>query len=88
MPRAGTRAVKPQGNPKANLKRYTMLAHGCHLLDLARCLCGPITEVQARHREKYGALSWFVDVEFENRALGHPDLTLSVRMGWHEGFQI
>lgn len=58
------------------------------VLDLARYLCGPITEVQARHREKYGALSWFVDVEFENRALGHPDLTLSVRMGWHEGFQI
>ena len=88
MPRTGTRSVKPQGNPKANLKRYNMLAHGCHLLDLARYLCGPIVEVHARHREKYGAMSWFVDVEFENRALGHLDLTFSVRMDWHEGFQI
>ena len=88
MPRTGTRAVKPQGDPKANLRRYNMLAHGCHLLDLARYLCGPIVEVRARHREKYGAMSWFVDLEFENRALGHLDLTLSVRMDWHEGFQI
>jgi predicted dehydrogenase len=88
MPRAGTKPIKPQGNPKADLKRYNMLAHGCHLLDLARYLCGPIVEVHARHREKYGAMSWFVDLEFENRALGHLDLTLSVRMDWHEGFQI
>ncbi len=88
MARTGTRAMKPAGNPKANLRRYNMLAHGCHLLDLARYLCGPITEVHARHREKYGAMSWFIDVEFENRALGHLDLTLSVRMDWHEGFQI
>ncbi|MBI1171826.1 gfo/Idh/MocA family oxidoreductase [bacterium] len=88
MPRIGTRAVKPQGDPKANLQRYNMLAHGCHLLDLARYLCGPLLSVQARYREKYGAMSWFVDVEFQNRALGHLDLTLAVRMDWHEGFQI
>lgn len=88
MPRSGSRVLKPSGNPKADLKRYNMLAHGCHLLDLARYLCGPIVEVQARLREKYGAMSWFVDLEFENRALGHLDLTLAVRMDWHEGFQI
>ena len=88
MPRTGSRAIKPSENPKANLRRYNMLAHGCHLLDLARYLSGPIVEVHARHREKYGAMSWFIDVEFENRALGHLDLTLAVRMDWHEGFQI
>jgi predicted dehydrogenase len=88
VPRTGSRAIKPSENPKANLRRYNMLAHGCHLLDLARYLSGPIVEVHARHREKYGAMSWFIDVEFENRALGHLDLTLAVRMDWHEGFQI
>ena len=88
VPRTGARAVKPAGNPKANLERYNMLAHGCHILDLARYLGGPILQVQARHREKYGAMSWFIDLEFESRALGHLDLTLAVRMDWHEGFQI
>ena len=31
---------------------------------------------------------WFVDVEFASGALGHLDLTVAVRMDWHEGFQI
>ena len=31
---------------------------------------------------------WFVDVDFANGALGHLDLTVAVRMDWHEGFQI
>ena len=31
---------------------------------------------------------WFVDVEYANGAIGHLDLTVAVRMGWHEGFQI
>jgi predicted dehydrogenase len=29
-----------------------------------------------------------VEVEFSNGALGHLDLTVAVRMDWHEGFQI
>ena len=33
-------------------------------------------------------MCWFVDVDFESGALGHLDLTLQVRMDWHEGFQI
>ena len=32
---------KPSGNPKADLRRYYMLAHGSHLVDTARWLCGP-----------------------------------------------
>jgi predicted dehydrogenase len=29
-----------------------------------------------------------VSVAFANRALGHLDMTIPVRMDWHEGFQI
>jgi predicted dehydrogenase len=88
MPHFGANALKPQGNPKSNLRQYYMLAHGSHLVDLARWLAGPITSVQTRILERYGSMCWFVDVEFENGALGHLDLTLQVRMDWHEGFQI
>src|SRR3954451_7440628 len=40
-------------------------------------------------RQVDGAMwCWFVDVEFASGALGHLDLTVAVRMDWHEGFQI
>ena len=81
-------ARKPTGNPKADLKRYYMLAHGCHLLDLARYLAGPITAVRAKLSERGGMRCWFVDTEFASGALGHLDLTVAVRMDWHEGLQI
>ncbi|XKM43756.1 Gfo/Idh/MocA family protein (plasmid) [Rhizobium ruizarguesonis] len=81
-------AKKPSGNPKADLQRYYMLAHGSHLLDTARYFAGEITEVDARLRERFGAYCWFVDVAFKNGVIGHLDLTISVRMDWHEGFQI
>ena len=79
---------RPAEDPKADLQRYYMLAHGCHLLDTARYLAGPLVAVQARFSERYGARCWFVDVEFERGALGHLDLTVAVRMDWHEGFQV
>ncbi|MEO6608790.1 MAG: Gfo/Idh/MocA family oxidoreductase [Aestuariivirga sp.] len=88
MPRLGKASVKPSGDPKANKQRYYMLAHGSHLVDLARYLAGPITAVSARLGEKFGAYCWFVDTEFANGTLGHLDLTVSVRMDWSEGFQI
>lgn len=81
-------AKKPAGNPKADLRRYYMLAHGSHLLDTARYFAGEIVEVEARLRERFGAYCWFVDVAFANGVIGHLDLTISVRMDWHEGFQI
>lgn len=81
-------ARKPATNPKADLRRYFMLAHGCHLLDTARYLCGDIVEVEARLSERFGAYCWFVDVTFANGTLGHLDLTVAVRMDWHEGFQL
>ena len=81
-------ARRPPDNPKADLRRYFMLAHGSHLVDTARYLGGDIVEVEARLRERFGAYCWFVDVAFASGALGHLDLTVAVRMDWHEGFQI
>jgi predicted dehydrogenase len=81
-------AKKPSENPKADLDRYYMLAHGSHLVDTARYFAGAIAEVQARLLNRAGVRTWFVDVAFENGTLGHLDLTVAVRMDWHEGFQI
>jgi predicted dehydrogenase len=88
VPRFGAKALKPKGDPKANRAQYYMLAHGCHLADLARYLSGPITAVRARLSERFGAYCWFVETEFANGTLGHLDLTVAVRMDWFEGFQI
>jgi predicted dehydrogenase len=79
---------RPAEDPKADLRRYMMLAHGSHLVDIARFLAGDIVAVEARLRERFGARCWFVDVDFKNGALGHLDLTVAVRMDWHEGFQV
>lgn len=85
---ASANARKPSTNPKADLRRYYMLAHGCHLIDTARYFAGDILSVEARLSERAGIWCWFVDVEFASGALGHLDLTVQVRMDWHEGFQI
>ena len=79
---------KPGADPKANKGRYFMLAHGSHLIDTAMFLGGRIEAVRGRRLEKFGAYSWFVEVAFASGALGHLDLTVAVRMDWHEGFQI
>ena len=88
LPRQGSRAMKPAGDPKADRDRYDMLAHGSHLVDLARFLGGPIRSVRARRRERFGARCWFIDVEFATGAMGHLDLTVAIRGDWSEGFEI
>lgn len=88
LAQSGANALRPEGDQKADKHRYNMLAHGSHLVDLARYLGGPIRSVQTRLLNRYGSMCWFVDVDFESGALGHLDLTLQVRMDWHEGFQI
>ncbi|MBH1974490.1 MAG: Gfo/Idh/MocA family oxidoreductase [Rhodobacteraceae bacterium] len=88
LPITSAQARKPSGNPKADLRQYFMLAHGSHLVDTARFFCGEITAVRARLAERFGAYCWFVETEFANGALGHLDLTVAVRMDWHEGFQL
>ena len=79
---------RPAQDPKADLARYYMLAHGSHLIDTARYFSGDIVAVQARLSREGGMYCWFVDVEFASGTLGHLDLTVAVRMDWHEGFQI
>ncbi|HVY99098.1 MAG TPA: Gfo/Idh/MocA family oxidoreductase [Dongiaceae bacterium] len=79
---------RPERDPKADLQQYMMLAHGSHLVDMARFLAGEIEAVEARYLERFGARCWFVDVSFANGTLGHLDLTVAVRMDWHEGFQL
>jgi predicted dehydrogenase len=88
LPVRSAKARKPSGDPKADKQSYFMLAHGSHLVDLMRHLAGEITSVSARLSEKFGAYCWFVEVEFANGTLGHMDLTVAVRMDWHEGFQM
>ena len=44
--------------------------------------------VQARLVQKFGAYCWFVAIEFADGSVGHLDLTMAVRMDWHEGFQV
>ncbi len=81
-------AKRPPVDPKADLERYYVLAHGCHLLDTARYLGGEIVELEARQLRRFDAYCWFIDVSFASGALGHLDLTVAVRMDWHEGFQV
>lgn len=83
-----TSAKRPPGNPKANRESYYLLGHGSHLVDTARFLGGEITRVHAKLAQKYDAYCWFVAIDFADGSVGHLDLTLTVRMGWHEGFQI
>ncbi len=88
LPILSAQARKPTANPKADLRRYYMLAHGSHLVDTARFLCGDLVEVNARLNERFGAYSWFVDVSFANGCMGHLDLTVAVRDDWHEGLTL
>jgi len=88
IPVTSTHARRPAGNPKADKRRYYLLGHGSHLVDTARFLGGEIVRVQARLVEKFGAYCWFVAAEFADGSVGHLDLTMSVRMDWHEGFQV
>ncbi|HXZ04826.1 MAG TPA: Gfo/Idh/MocA family oxidoreductase [Ktedonobacteraceae bacterium] len=82
------KARRPEGNPKADKNRYYLLTHGSHLFDTARFLGGEMKSLQARLVEKFGAYCWFVAVEFADGSAGHLDLTIAVRMDWHEGFQV
>jgi predicted dehydrogenase len=81
-------AKRPEGNPRAEKRRYFLLTHASHLVDSARFLGGEIVSVRARLSEKFGAYCWFVEVEFANGALGHLDLTIPIRGDFEEGFHI
>jgi predicted dehydrogenase len=88
IPVTSAKAKRPEGDPKADRRRYYLMAHGSHLLDTARFLGGEIASIRARLVEKFGARCWFAEVEFADGSVGHLDLTIAVRMDWHEGFQV
>jgi predicted dehydrogenase len=81
-------AIRPAGNPKADRRRYFMLGHGSHLVDLARFLGGEILSVRAQLVEKFGAYCWFASIDFASGAVGHLDLTIAVRGDFEGGFRI
>lgn len=88
IPLASAQARKPEGNPKADKRRYFILTHASHLVDTARFFGGEIASLRARLREKFGAYCWFIDIEFGSGALGHLDLSIPVRGDFEEGFRI
>ncbi len=88
IPLTSSAARKPEGNPKADKRRYFLLTHASHLVDTARFFGGEIANLRARLREKYGAFCWFVEVEFASGALGHLDLMIPARGDFEEGFRI
>ncbi len=81
-------AIKPSGSPKSDRRRYNMLGHGSHLVDLARFLGGEIANVRAQLVEKFGAYCWFASVDFTSGTVGHLDLTIAVRGDFEGGFRI
>ena len=85
---SSSRTRRPDGNPKADKRRYFLLTHGSHLVDSARFLGGEMVSVRARLSETFGAFCWFVEIEFANGALGHLDLTIPICGDFEEGFQI
>jgi predicted dehydrogenase len=85
---ASAAALRPEGNPKADKRRYFLLTHGSHLVDTARFLGGEIAAVRARLLQRAGAWCWFVEVAFADGGLGHLELLVAVRGDWEEGFQL
>jgi predicted dehydrogenase len=65
-----------------------MLAHGSHLVDMARLLGGALVSVQAQLVEKFGAYCWFASVDMHDGSVGHLDLTVTIRGDFEEGFRI
>ncbi len=88
IPIGSAQALRPEGDPKADRRRYYLLTHGSHLVDTARFLGGPIAAVRARLLERFGSFCWFIAVDFEDGSLGHLDLQIPVRGDFQEGFQV
>ncbi len=81
-------AKRPAGKPKADKRRYFLLAHGSHLVDTTRFLAGELVSVRARLVEKFGAYCLFASVDLANGSVGHLDLTITVRGDFEEGFRV
>ncbi len=88
IPFTSPQAKRPEGNPKADKRRYFVLTHASHLVDTARFLGGEMTQIRARLSEKFGAYCWFMEIDFAGGCLGHLDMTIPIRGDFEEGFQI
>jgi predicted dehydrogenase len=88
IPVSSPKALRPEGDAKADRRRYYILTHSSHLVDTARFLGGPIAGLRARLVERFGAYCWFIAVDFADGSLGHLDLQIPVRGDFQEGFQI
>lgn len=88
IPIHSTHARRPEGNPKADKRRYFILTHGSHLVDTARFLAGEILSIRARFAQLNDCHCWFIECEFASGALGHLDLTIPIRGDFGEGFQV
>jgi predicted dehydrogenase len=88
LPITSTQIVRPAGNPKADKRRYFVLTHGSHLVDMARFLGGEITAVQARFVQKFEAYCWYIAVDFADGSVGHLDLIIPISGDFEEGFQV
>lgn len=81
-------ALRPADNPKSDRRKYLLLTHGSHLVDTARYICGPITQVQTRLLQRADSWCWFSAVTFADGSLGHLDLTVTIQGDHHEGFHL
>lgn len=81
-------ARRPEGNPKADKRRYFILGHSSHLVDTTRFLGGEIAGVRARLVERFESYCWFVAVDFADGSVGHIDIIIPVRGDFEEGFQL
>jgi predicted dehydrogenase len=88
IPITSAKAHRPEGDPKADRRRYYLLTHGSHLVDTARFLGGPIAGLRARLVERCDSYCWFISVDFADGSLGHLDLQIPVRGDFQEGFQV
>lgn len=88
IPVASANARRPAGNPKADKRRYFMLTHGSHLVDIARYLAGEIVQVQARFLNRFDAYGWYIAVDFADGGMGHLDLIVPIQGDFEVGFQM
>ncbi len=70
IPITSAKARRPEGDPKADRRRYYLLTHGSHLVDTARFLGGPIAGVRARLLERFGCLLLVHRGRFRRRLAG------------------
>ena len=86
--RLSAHARKPEGNPKADKRRYFVLTHASHMVDTARFFGGEIVSLKARLLERFGAYCWFIETDYASGTMGHLDLSIPIRGDFEEGFQI